>query len=212
MLTLLAQSDAFHAALEEVLEPFAGYPLPQPRHRACAAAASLSVEHGAALRLAFGHGMPSAATALLRPQYEALVRSAWSLHAATDEQVAVLMQPLDADADLRARKLPQANDMLTALDKVAPAGLLAPLREFHGVAWTGLNSYIHAGLHPIARRVEGYPEVQALQLIRNSNGLLHFAYRLMASLTGSPVVMATMTHLWGDHRDCFPVAAPMGPA
>lgn len=208
MLTLLAQSDAFHAALEKVLEPFAGYPLPQPRHRACAAAASLSVEHGAALRLAFGHGMPSAATALLRPQYEALVRGAWSLHAATDEQVGVLMQPLAADADKQARKLPMATEMLTALDEVAPAGLLAPLREFHGVAWTGLNSYVHAGLHPIARRVEGYPEALGLQLVRNSNGILHMAYRLLASLTGSPSVMAITTRVWEDHRDCFPVPLP----
>lgn len=56
--------------------------------------------------------------------------------------------PLDADADALARKLPGASPMLKALLAKAPTGLTAVLQQFHDVSWHGLNSYVHAGIHP----------------------------------------------------------------
>ena len=46
------------------------------------------------------------------------------------------------------------------------------------MCWRALNSYVHAGLHPNARLTGGFFEALAQQLVLNSNGLLHLAYRI----------------------------------
>jgi hypothetical protein len=143
-------------------------------------------------------------------QYEALVRGAWWLFAAEDEAVALANEPLAEHSDAGGRKWPGAPVMLHALEGTAPTGLTAPLRQFHAVAWSGLNSYVHAGIHPLQRRLEGFPESLARQMLQNSNGLLHLAYRLLASLTGSQDALIMVTQLWERHRACLPevTAAP----
>jgi hypothetical protein len=95
--------------------------------------------------------------------------------------------------------------MLKALEVKAPVGLTQPLTEFRTVAMKGLNSFVHCGIHPLRRISEGFPEALGLQLVRNSNGLMHFNYRMLASLTGSQHLMNQTTHLYGEFQDCFPI-------
>jgi len=69
--------------------------------------------------------------------------------------------------------------------KKAPQGLSLPLAEFNQFSRHALNSFVHSGIHPLRRVREGYPAQMAATMIRISNGLMHFAYRLLASLSGS---------------------------
>ncbi len=94
--------------------------------------------------------------------------------------------------------------MLEALATKAPAGLVKPLQQFSGVSWKALNSFVHAGLHPLHRLDDGFPIQLAQQLVRNSNGLLHMSYRLLATLAGRPDLMDTVTRLWPLFTDCLP--------
>jgi hypothetical protein len=143
-------------------------------------------------------------------QYEALVRGAGWLFSADDDAVALAHEPLAEYSDAGGRKWLGAPVMLHALQGKAPTGLTAPLRQFHTVAGTGLNSYAHAGIHPLQRRLEGFAEALARQTLQNSNGLLHLAYRLLAPLTGSLDALIAATQLWKRRRACLPdmAAAP----
>lgn len=199
------RSDEFEASLDAVLNPdtFTLFD-DSPKLSICANACLLSLEHASSLRILFAANAPHSATGLLRLQYEALLRAAWVLYAASELQLAKLTTQLDINSEQAANNLPGPADMLKALEAKAPTGLIQPLNEFKTVAMKGLNSFVHGGIHPLTRIKEGFPEVLALQLVRNSNGLMHFGYRMLASLAGSQAMMNQMTHLYGTFADCFP--------
>ena len=48
----------------------------------------------------------------------------------------------------------------------------------------------------------------ASTIVRFSNGLMHFAYRILASLSGSQRRMDRVTHLYEEFTSCLPMAAP----
>jgi hypothetical protein len=202
---LLKASDDFHAAMAHLLDAAPPIRDEQPRFVVSAISAMLAVEHGTATRLCFVAGFPSSATAILRLRYEATVRSAWLLHVATDEQINLIDRPLDSQGEDPGRKLPGATAMLKVLSSRAPEGLVVPLRQFYDVTWQGLNSFIHAGIHPLRRQSDGFPEELACQLLRSANAILHVSYRMLAALTGSAAAMSAMTDLWKDHRSCLPI-------
>jgi hypothetical protein len=202
---LLLRSDEFEIALNEALNEGA-FKLfdDSPKLSICANACLLSLEHASSVRVLFAADAPHSATGLLRLQYEALLRAAWVLYAANELQLSKLTPQLDIESEHAANKLPGPADMLKALETKAPIGLIQPLNEFKTVAIKGLNSFVHGGIHPLTRIKEGFPEVLALQLVRNSNGLMHFGYRMLASLTGSQTLMSQITHLYGAFADCSP--------
>lgn len=147
----------------------------------------------------------NSAAALLRLQFEALLRSAWGLFAATTSEVERLSQALSHETEAAAKNLPSVVKMLEAVAKAAPQGLAAPLEEFHVHSRHALNSFVHSGIHALRRAEGGFPVELALQLVRMSNGLLHFAYRMLASLTGSQAKMNEITGLHAQYVHCLPV-------
>lgn len=173
----------------------------------CANACLLSLEHANSLRVLFAADATHSATGLLRLQYEALLRAAWVLYAGNELQLSKLTTQLDIDSEHAANNLPSPADMLKTLESKAPIGLIQPLNEFKTVAMKGLNSFVHGGIHLLTRIKEGFPETLGLQLVRNSNGLMHFGYRMLASLTGSQALMNQMMHLYEGFADCFPPPA-----
>lgn len=50
-----------------------------------------------------------------------------------------------------------------------------------------------------------YPIDLALTVVRFSNAILHFGYRLLATLTGSQRRMDRVTRIYVDFRDCVPI-------
>jgi len=204
---MLERAQAFQHALDEALGAYSwDYPL-DARQRFAGSAATLSLEHGVALLTCFASDLPQSASALLRLQFEALVRSAWLLYSAPDDVVGTIENGLSMETDAVAKKWPMAPVMLQALSTQAPLGLYQPLHQFQAVAWQALNSFVHAGIHPMSRHAQGFPEVLALQQIQSSNGLTHIAYRLLASLTGNAEAMTHLTGLWEGFEDCLPPVA-----
>lgn len=174
------------------------------RNELVAAACMLCIEHGNVLRSAFDLDAPSSGSALLRLQYEALLRGAWLMFAATATQVEKLARTLDAEAEQGAKNLPGYSEMLSAVVKSAPEALTAPLAEFNQYSRHALNSFVHSGIHALHRTRHGYPQEMAVTAVRFSNGLSHFGYRLLASLSGSQRRMDRVTRLWVDFSDCLP--------
>lgn len=128
------------------------------------------------------------------------------MFAAKPEQVKKLSSTLNLESEQAAKNLPGCLDMLNAVAKVAPAGLVAPLMEFNQYTRHALNSFVHSGIHALHRSRYGYPLEMGLTVVRFSNAVMHFAYRLLASLSGSQRRMNRVTRIYIDFHDCLPMA------
>jgi hypothetical protein len=183
-----------------------------PRCEPASAAAQLSFEHGHAMRMLFKVGTPNSACVLLRAQYEALLRSAWLLYAATSDQVERLSAPLSEDAAAAAKNIAGAEEMLRQLERRAAEapelkGLVEPLREIRRESWQAMNSFVHGGIHALERTRSGFPVGLAINLLKNSNGMLHMAARLLARLTTSAALVAEADGAYSSFIDCLPVVS-----
>lgn len=177
-------------------------------------AAHLALEHGGAVRVLFGAGAPNAACALLRSQYEAALRSAWVLYAASNEKVERLNRPLDLDSEQAAKNLDGPERMLDALKARAGLspqliGLVFPLVEIRENQWKVMNSFVHGGIHPL-QRTDGFPVQLAAQVVRNSNGISHIACCLLMRLATrlDAASAAAMERAYLGFEDCVPMTPP----
>jgi len=140
----------------------------------------VAIEYGTALNALFGLGLANSAVALLRIEYEALLRSAWLLYAASDIQVEKASALLTRESANSAKNLLNAEAMLLDLDldldldlerkmQTFPglARLVLPLRELRDEAWKPMNAFVHCGIHPLARVRDGFPEELAVSMIKN---------------------------------------------
>lgn len=183
------------------------------RPEAAAAAAELAFEHGYALRVLFGAGAPSSAAAILRLQYEALLRGAWLLYAAPEGQVEKLSAVLTPETATAAKNVSSAERMLLALEATAErapnlSGLVLPLREMRDSAWGPMNGFVHTGLHAIARTQDGFPLELAANLVKLSNGMLHMSARLLARTTASAALALKVDRSYERFQDVLPMLTP----
>jgi len=175
------------------------------RQRIVLAAAKVAIEHGqSARRLLLVEVAPNSGVVLVRAQYEALVRSVWLLFCATDAEMARLTATLDASSEQTAKNMAGLLDMLAEVQKRAPAALSQQLVAFRDAQWKSLNSFVHAGIHPLSRTTGGFPKELAFNIAKVSNALTHMAYRVCASLGGEERLVAT-SGVYLEFRDCFPL-------
>lgn len=208
--TLLERSAEFLEALMGRIASAENFGGANTRHEAAIAAAEVALEHGVSLNALFELGMGNSAVALLRLEYEALLRSAWILYAATEAQVKKVSAPLTRESADAAKNLPNAQEMVEALEremKADPglAGLVAPLRELRDAAWKPMNAFVHCGIHPLARARDGFPEALAVNVIKLSNGLTHFAARLLSRFTDDRGVMRDVEEAYRHFKDVMPM-------
>jgi hypothetical protein len=178
---VIADSEALYTDIEGLLADF-GLPELDEREVATLLLCQLGFEHGAALRGLLGAGLSTSAVALLRVQFEAVVRAAWLLHGANDEQAARLAAPLSPETEQGAKNLPSVDKMIGRLEQHGPRGSGALLRRFHVRMGRALNSFVHAGIHPIQRRASGYPEPLLRDLVQNSNAVSMLALVVLSEL------------------------------
>lgn len=210
---LLERSDAFREQLVALLHRIPDL-RDDARGLAARRAGQLALEHGAAVSILFGAGAPNAACALLRSQYEAALRGAWALYAASNEKIDKLNQPLALDSEQAAKNLDGPEKMLDALKARAGfnpqlIGLVIPLVEIRENQWKAMNSFVHGGIHPL-QRTDGFPLQLAAQVVRNSNGISHIACRLLMRLAAhlDVTLAAEMERAHLGFDDCVPMASP----
>jgi hypothetical protein len=152
-----------------------------------AVACSLAFEHWNSVRLLLGSGLLPSALVVHRSQFEAVLRSVWLTYAASNSDVAKLAASLDLESEQAAKNISQAQHMMDALAKSAPKEAHAPLARFKDNSWKALNSYAHAGIHPLRRHADGYPVALAHSVLCNANGLaVSPPCRLPCSVEHSP--------------------------
>ena len=147
-----------------------------------------SFEFAFSVRLLCASGQILGASACLRSQLEALVRSVWAYHCATDHQVSRLSKDdLSPETQQQAKNIPQASSMLEDLEKLPNLlGFTSAIREFKDCAWLPLNSFVHSGIHAVHRAKFGSPPSLIDQTFRISNGFCFLAYNHLGILTGIP--------------------------
>jgi hypothetical protein len=139
----------------------------------------VAAQHGEALRALLGLDIGVSGVALLRMQYDALLRAVWALFVATPKDLAALSAPLTPATTRAANKLGLTGQLLEAIERsAAPADLKRALREVRTSSWDVLNSYVHAALHPL-RRLDSGQEHEMTTALRMSNGLAALTCGLM---------------------------------
>jgi hypothetical protein len=159
-----------------------------------------------AARSTLAVGAPTSAAALLRLPFEALLRAAWCMYAASQPKLDKLTQALDAEAETAAKNMAGLADMLEAVRKKAPPGLAQPLNERHLSSRRALNSFVHTGIHALHQSRHAFPTELSGEIVRLSNGLLHLTYRLLGVLTGPQSLTDGITQTWLSFADSLPGA------
>lgn len=205
---LLNSSDALYVDIEEMLSS-SSTDQANVRGLAALALTQTAFEHGIALRGLLGSGLATSGIALLRLQFEALLRAVWCLHAATDGQVERLTAPLTPEGEQGAKNLPSTQKMIESLEKLGPRGSGPMFRRFHDRLSHGLNSFVHAGIHPVHRQFSPYPDRLLCDVVKNSNAVAMLGVIVMAELVddGSPLV-AALRGLHERYADTLPPLEP----
>ena len=148
--------------------------------------AQASFEFALSVRLLCASGQLLGASACLRSQFEALIRSVWAYHRATDGEVERLSRhDLSLETQQQARNIPQASAMLEELEKNPNLlGFTSAVREFRDCAWGPLNSFVHSGIHAIHRTKFGAPPQLIQNTFKVSNGFCFLGYNHLGILTG----------------------------
>jgi hypothetical protein len=175
-----------------------------PRIRTSDVARSLSLEHWASARVLLRSGLLPSAIVVHRAQFEALGRSIWLLYAASDDHLSKLTATLSLESEQAAKNMPQTAEMMQDLAKKAPPQAYDALFRFKENSWKALNSYAHAGVHPIRRHDYGYPVQLLHDVLRNANGLAVVSCMQAAILSGQQPLQRSILVLTGKHPSCMP--------
>lgn len=204
--SMLHRSDELH---HELLRRVEGVPIATcERSAAVSGMCSVSLEHAFGLRTLLAIGCCTPAIALLRLQFESLTRAMWAHYVAQEAEIAKLNAPLTLDSEQAAKNLPSVLGMVEEIGKGAgtkvPAKAYQMLAHFKDMQWKSLNSFVHGGIHPLRRQVEGYPVQLILEVLRSSNGLATMAGMTLALLTGDRSVAQAMGRIQPEFQDCLP--------
>ncbi|MDP3108681.1 hypothetical protein [Hydrogenophaga sp.] len=208
----LDRSIELHEAVLELTESFEPYP--ELHFDLAFQSALLSMEHATASLLLLQNEMEAPGMALLRPQFESLVRAIWLVYAASEAQVEKLAMPLTIETARRGDDLPMLSEMLKRLEATseAPRHIVAQLQAYKDITWKALNSFAHGGMHPLSKYVTGYPPKLVFDTLCNSNGIFMMAAQLLCILTGAPENQTQWRKLIDEFTDCFhPINWPAKP-
>jgi hypothetical protein len=167
-------------------------------------ACSLALEHWHAIRALLRAGLLPSALVVHRAQFEAILRSVWLTYAASDSDVAKLTANLDLESEQAAKNISQTQHMMEALETSGPKEAHAALARFKDNSWKALNSYAHAGIHPLRRHAEGYPMALAHGVLCNANGLALLSGMQAVVLSGAQPLQRAVLDLGAKHPSCMP--------
>lgn len=183
-------------------------PLPDgPRARAVEGLCALSIQHAVSVQKLI-KSCPASAIALVRPQYESLVRAVWSRHAATESELQRLLAPLSLQSQQAAKKLPGVPEMLVRLEAKGPLGAAALLSRVRSRMGDGLNSYIHGGIHPFARGRDGYPISFLIDMQKNSNAMSFLTMLVLAEVSEDADVVEALPAVHHRFESVLPELEP----
>ncbi|MFN7818894.1 MAG: DUF6988 family protein [Cyanobacteriota bacterium] len=168
--------------------------------------ASTALEIARSVRILCAADQLLGASVCLRSQFESLVRSVWTLHCASENEIRRLsINSLMPETAQGAKNIPLAAKMLEELEEIPSLrNLMVALNEFKGSAWRPLNSFVHAGLHAVVHTKFGWPPELVDQTFRVSNGLCVLTYTQIGLLNGTPGIQGEIIALAASFSSVLP--------
>lgn len=138
----LVDAQLFAATINSELD---GLPLPNET-RECIATAlfQLTIEHFNAVTVLLERNLGGSAAALVRLQYEALIRGLYFWHVASDAEAKSFIEGNDP---------PKIKKMIERLEQM-PRFVSGALSTVHAREWTAMNSFTHGGSAQVLRRFQ----------------------------------------------------------
>ena len=201
---LLSESDAFAADVLAALPQ--DYGVTGGRDSASTVACSLSLEHWLSVKVLLSADLFPSAVVVHRAQFEAIVRSIWLLCAASDGEVARLAINLSREAEQGAKNLAGLQEMISDIGKRGPSEAFAALSRFRDNALKPINSYVHAGIHPLHRHAHGYPDDLCVGVLRNANGVALLSWMQSAILARRQDLQRVILQIAARYPSCLPPA------
>ena len=169
--------------------------------------ANIVRQHAAAQWVLIQSELDVSATALVRPTYEALLRTMWTFRGAEDSWIDGFLSsnPEALNSDAETRKGPDVNAMLLTLAKHHPADIYEPLVALKEATWRAMHSYVHGGIRAVAQSSMPFPHHEAGSVLINANGMLILATNVVRMAHGLP--SPTLPMLQQQYADCLPNAA-----
>lgn len=202
---LLSRSSAFQYSLREALigETERAIP-PGARNNAVFAYCKIALEHGAGIQTLFGDDNPIAALALVRSQYEGVLRGSWIRYAAADVWLEKFSSPPESNEGRESAVFPHVHAMLDQLqNSQAESALHTSLASLKAKAWNTLHSYTHGGLLPMIRALEGFEPELLAWMLRTSNSLSYVAAQLLAFVANDPQCNHRLLAIRNEMADCM---------
>ena len=202
LLKSLEESESLAADLLELVD----LPLCNDSQRVNVAefACSLAFEHWHSVRGLIGAGLLPSALVVHRSQFESILRSVWLTYAASDAVVGKLSADLNLESEQAAKNIAQTDEMMKDLAGAGPQQAHTALLRFKENSWKALNSYAHAGIHPIRRHADGYPIELMRNVLRNANGLGVLSGMHAAVLSGMQPLQREIHALAERYATCMP--------
>jgi hypothetical protein len=179
---MIEGSDRLHAELAGHLA--AEHVVTDHRQDLATVLSTLVIEHAHSILLLVIEGKPSSALALVRVQYEALLRATWINFAASEHAIEKCVTSIPPSVTKEPDLFPTITEMLKAIDGKAPMTLVRALAEFKAGAWGAMNSFTHGLLRTMVGHRNGYHPGLLSTTIQNSNGAAMFATMLFGQVTG----------------------------
>jgi hypothetical protein len=182
---LLDRSNTFDVALRTVLigEENDGKIPGSARSNGAFSCCKIALAHGEGFRHLVAIGNATSAVALVRLQFEAVLRCSWLYFVASDDWIDTFTTQPTANGDVELTKYPFVNVMLEELAaSTAEAVLPVSLSKLKELAWDSLNSYTHGGLRAMVRALEGFKPELLIWMLRTTNSLTYISVQLIAQI------------------------------
>jgi hypothetical protein len=205
VVVLLDRSDTFHMALRVALigETERAIP-PGARTNSAFAYCKIALEHGSGFQHLLSVDNASSALALVRLQYEAVLRGAWILYAASDDWMGKFSSQPPINEGKEPAEFPKVYMLLEQL-AASPADpvLHKSLVGLKNIAWDSLNSYTHGGLRLMLRSLEGFEDELLIWMLRTTNSLSYVAAQLLAHVANDPACSNKLLTTRNAMADCM---------
>lgn len=202
---ILSRAAALHGAAVASMKD--AVPTDHPRTIAAYQCALMSVEHATGAVALLTIGMPNAALALFRPQFESLMRCVWLLEAADERWVRQYHATGDAagNTDQEAPGLNVMIDALLALDDPRSKDIVDHLGEYRSRALRAANGLTRGGIRPMSRSGNAAADAEVEDIVRCANGLVCHAAQMAALISTDPQAnLPAVQALRAEFRDCLP--------
>ncbi|WP_350431747.1 hypothetical protein ABIS04_16325 [Shewanella sp. H8] len=167
----------------------------------------LSFEHGLSSLKLISDGFTSSGFALMRPQYESLIRGFWLMYADTEVWINKLLTAEKIGPnEIKKLETPLIGEMLKALGSSdAPEHILSQLNDFRSINNSAFNSFTHSGLISLIGNGVGYEPKVIYDSLRNCNALAAINMQMLSILTGHEDAMEPVRKMHHHFKDCLPI-------